>query len=243
MLLTLSLMNSMSKFISIHILLLTLLSIVLSVQANGQNEEWMEKYNFVYLSDYLDQTIFDVRYASSDNFMGRPVEGYPSTKLVMTKAAAIALQKVEEHLAKKGFGLKIFDTYRPQRAVNNFMGWSKLASDTLTKQEYYPHQNKKNLFQLGYISSQSGHSRGSTIDLTLYHLSNGEEVDMGSSYDFFGTISHHDFPNLSTRQLQNRKLLKDAMYRFGFIAYAKEWWHYTLYNEPYPDAYFDFVVK
>ena len=208
----------------------------------AQDDDWMQEYDFVFLRDHLTQAIYDIRYASDNNFVGRPIDGYETAKLVMTQEAAEALMQVEQQLKKSGYGLKIFDTYRPQRAVNQFKAWATIPQDTLTKKDFYPHQDKSKLFQLGYISSRSGHSRGSTIDLTLYHLESKKEVDMGAPYDFFGEISHHDYQHLSNRQIENRKLLKRIMYRYGFIAYSKEWWHYTLHNEPYPNKYFDFIV-
>ncbi|MCL4118219.1 UNVERIFIED_CONTAM: hypothetical protein GTU68_063396 [Idotea baltica] len=202
----------------------------------------MEEYNFVYLDEILDFAKYEVRYNSDDNFIGQPIEGYNSNRLVLTREATLALKKVEEQLKTKGLCLKIFDTYRPQRAVNNFISWSKVQEDTLMKPSYYPEQKKNELFKLGYISTRSGHSRGSTIDLTIAYINTGEEVDMGGPYDFFGDISHHSYSDLHPEQLNNRLLLKNTMWNAGFRSYSKEWWHYTLNNEPYPKIYFDHVV-
>jgi len=184
-----------------------------------------------------------MRYFGSHNFTGRPIRGYEKPVAILTKRAAFALQQVENHLNKKGLGLKIFDAYRPQRAVDNFKSWSLKTDDTIAKREFYPHLDKKNLFKLGFIASKSGHSRGSTVDLTIIRLKDKKEIDMGGPFDFFGAVSHHQYANLTAQQKKNRKILKEAMAKFGFKAYDKEWWHYTLQNEPYRKTYFDFIVK
>lgn len=202
----------------------------------------INEYDFVYLDQYLTQAKYDVRYAGNNNFVGQPIDGYTSTRLVMTRQAAMALQQAEKELEKKGFGLKIFDTYRPQRAVEHFRRWARDPADTLMKQPFYPHLPKDQLFKLGYISTRSGHSRGSTIDCTLYHLATGEEVDMGGPYDYFSELSHHGYTEISSAQKSNRELLRITLSNHGFRSYSKEWWHYTLRGEPYPKTYFDFVV-
>lgn len=210
---------------------------------NGQEDnEWMKEKGFVFLDEILDNAIYEPRYHSNNNFVGQQVDGYHTDRLVLTKQAAKALKKAEITFANMGYGLKIFDTYRPQQAVNHFIRWSKDVNDTLTKAIFYPEQDKRNLFQLGYISTRSGHSRGSTIDLTLYHLDSGEDVDMGGPYDFFGEISHHIYDKISAHQKKHRYLLKSTLSECGFRAYSKEWWHYTLRNEPYPKTFFDHVV-
>ena len=214
----------------------------LSTTHGISQNEWMSTYDFVYLDEYLDHAHYEVRYHGTHNFVGDTITGYLSDRVVMTKAAAVALQKIEASLWNEGYCLKIFDTYRPQRAVDHFKNWSQDHSDTLTKKEFYPKQIKAQLFNLGYISSRSGHSRGSTIDLTLANKESGTEIDMGSPYDFFGSISHHTSTAVTQEQHSNRLLLKTAMNRYGFRSYSKEWWHYTLNGEPYKDRYFDFVV-
>ena len=198
---------------------------------------------FVSLSDQIPSISLEIRYYSSDNFVGTRVDGYLQPKALLTKEAALALQKVQLALEKEGLGLKVFDAYRPQKGVNHFIRWAKLPADTLTKQKYYPTVDKKDVFRLGYVASRSGHSRGSTLDLTLIKLETGEELDMGSIWDFFGEISSHGSGQITAQQLQNRQKLKLKMEKFGFRAYSKEWWHYTLRNEPYPDTYFDFDIK
>ena len=203
---------------------------------------WMDSLGFVFLDEVLTHAVYDVRYASDHNFVGQNIEGYYIDRIVITEPAAQALKSIEERLYKLGYGLKVFDAYRPQTAVNHFIDWAKDPTDTLTKQEFYPDQDKKYLFQLGYISTRSGHSRGSTIDLTLYHLKDQKEVDMGSPYDFFGEISHYDYTKITKAQLKNRFLLKTIMSDGGFRSYSKEWWHYTLRGEPYPKTFFDCIV-
>ena len=200
---------------------------------------------FTYLENQITNLKVELRYATTDNFMGRIVQGYrPNQKVIGTFALAKALKKVQKQLATQNLELKIFDAYRPQRAVNDFIEWSKYPQDTLTKQKYYPKLFKNRLFKLGFISERSGHSRGSTVDLTLVFksgLKKGKALDMGSSWDFFGTISHYDYKNITSSQKENRKLLREVMISAGFVPYEKEWWHFTLQKEPFPDTYFDFV--
>lgn len=198
---------------------------------------------FVYLDEVIPDIVLEVRYAGENNFLGTTVTGYRGEKVILTSQAARALKKVQQELKTKGFCLKVFDGYRPQRAVNHFISWAKISGDTIKKQEFYPDVNKKDLFNLGYISSRSGHSRGSTVDLTIIDANSGEELDMGGAYDFFGELSHHDFKNISDDQKNNRLLLKNIMMKHGFRPYTQEWWHYTFQPEPFPDTYFDFVVE
>lgn len=199
--------------------------------------------DFVYVKDIIPKISLEMRYFGNHNFTGRPIRGYEKPVAILTKRAALALQQVESHLNKKGLGLKIFDAYRPQRAVDNFKSWSLKTDDTIAKREFYPLLDKKNLFNLGFIASKSGHSRGSTVDLTLISLKDQKEIDMGGPFDFFGAVSHHQYASLTAQQKENRKILKEAMAKFGFKAYDKEWWHYTLQDEPYRKTYFDFIVK
>ena len=203
----------------------------------------MDEIGFVYLDDHLTKAKYDVRYAGTNNFVGRPVEGYHVKRLVGTHQMVSALGCVEQSLEALGWGLKVFDTYRPQRAVSDFAQWALIPHDTLTKSIFYPDQHKEELFDLGYIARRSGHSRGSTVDLTMYSLSDGSDIDMGGPYDFFGKISHLDYEDLSVEQIRNRTILRIQMETCGFRPYIKEWWHYTLRDEPYPDQYFDFIVR
>ncbi|MCM8570655.1 M15 family metallopeptidase [Gramella jeungdoensis] len=198
---------------------------------------------FVYIDAEIPGVVYEIRYAGSNNFIGKPVKGYKREQAILSEPAAKALAKVQKELISKDYMLKIFDAYRPQTAVNHFIEWAREPGDTLNKQQFYPDVSKKNLFELGYIASRSGHSRGSTVDLTIIHAETCEEVDMGSTYDFFGEISHHNSIKITEEQKRNRELLKNIMSKYGFRAYPEEWWHYTYRMEPYPDTYFDFPVE
>ncbi|MBV6647555.1 MAG: M15 family metallopeptidase [Cyclobacteriaceae bacterium] len=197
---------------------------------------------FVYVDDVIPDIAIELRYYSNNNFVGDTIDGYLNERLIISQAAATALLKVQKDLKEIGLKLKIFDGYRPQKAVNHFVRWAQNLPDTSMKSRFYPNVDKSNLFKLGYIASKSGHTRGSTLDLTIIDQKTGVELDMGGPFDFFGPISHHSYQNLSPIQLSNRKLLKSTMLRYGFRSYSKEWWHYTLNNEPFPDRYFDFDV-
>lgn len=198
---------------------------------------------FVYVKEKIPDVVLEMRYAGNNNFMGKPISGYNKPMAILSKPAAEALYLVQQELKNEGFCLKIFDAYRPQQAVDEFITWARDPGDTLMKQEYYPDVDKRNLFNYGYISTRSGHSRGSTIDITLIDANTGKEVDMGGSYDFFGEISHHNSPEITAEQKQNRELLKKVMAKHGFYPYMQEWWHYTFRPEPYPDTYFNFAVE
>ncbi|WP_439131658.1 M15 family metallopeptidase [Polaribacter sp.] len=198
---------------------------------------------FVYL-DKVDASIQkELRYLSTNNFIGKPIDGYVNDCIILTKPTAKALQKIQAILKKEGLGLKIFDAYRPQQAVNHFVKWAKFLNDTLMKKQYYPKVAKSKLFTLGYIASKSGHTRGSTVDLTLVDLKTNKELDMGSPYDFFGVRSHPFYRKISEKQKENRMLLRRMMLKNGFKPYDNEWWHFTLKDEPYPKTYFNFPVK
>ncbi|WP_178022565.1 M15 family metallopeptidase [uncultured Paenibacillus sp.] len=198
---------------------------------------------FVYLDEVLPDAVYDLRYYTGDNFIGERIDGYNGPFAILTLRAARALKKVNDDLDAQGYRLKIIDAYRPQKAVDHFARWSKDPQDTEMKKRFYPGVDKKNLFKQGYLSSKSGHSRGSTVDLTLVYKKTGEEVDMGSRVDFLGPISAHGAKGLTKAQRTARYLLKTAMVKQGFQPYSKEWWHYTLKNEPYPSTYFDFDVE
>jgi zinc D-Ala-D-Ala dipeptidase len=190
----------------------------------------------------------DMRYADTHNFVGAKITGYEKPVCLLTKEAAAALAKAQIALASSGVGLKVFDCYRPARAVAHFARWSRDLKDTKTKGEFYPDVDKSDLFRDGYISYRSGHSRGSTVDLTLVDILPGpdgklRERDMGTAFDFFSPFSAPSDKRVSEEARSNRRLLADAMKKAGFIPYGKEWWHFTLANEPFPRTYFDFVVK
>lgn len=198
---------------------------------------------FVALRSVIPNLVVELRYFSSNNFMGRPVEGYRANTVFMTEPAARALQAVQEDLASAGLALKVFDAYRPQRAVDNFVRWAADSNDLLMKQQYYPSLNKNELFPGGYIAERSGHSRGSTVDLTLVRLADSQEIDMGSPYDFFDPVSWPSDTTITAQQQSNRMTLREAMLKHGFRPLDTEWWHFTLEGEPYPDVYFDFPVE
>lgn len=198
---------------------------------------------FVYLSDVAPSIKQEVRYAGSDNFIGKPIDGYHVEAIILSEQAAMALLQVQAELHKANLSLKVYDAYRPQSAVDHFVRWARVESDTLMKTQFYPAIPKSQLFKLGFIASRSGHTRGSTVDLTLVDLTTGVECDMGGPYDYFGQLSHHDYENLSVEQRSNRAFLRSTLSKYGFRAYAQEWWHYTLRGEPYPDTYFNFEVR
>jgi len=197
---------------------------------------------FVYLSDINSSIIVDLKYYSSNNFTGKFVEGYNSNKAILTKEAAVALSNVQDDLNKIGYSLILYDAYRPQSAVDFFVKWSLNINDTIYKNTYYPNIKKSELFKLGYIAYKSGHSRGSTVDVSLVEIESKKEIDMGTIFDYFGVESHTFFNNLSKKQKLNRLLLYEAMSNNGFKNYSKEWWHFTLENEPF-QKYFDFPIK
>lgn len=192
----------------------------------------------------IDTTMrVELRYFTTNNFVGTKIRGYKANKAYLTKRAAKALHMAHRRAWKMGLGILIYDAYRPQQAVDHFVEWSKHASDTIKKADFYPMMRKSILFREGFIAAKSGHSRGSTVDLTLYRLETGEVLDMGSPYDLFSEISFHNTPLINSEQWTNRNLLRTLMRNAGFRPYTKEWWHYTLNNEPFPDQYFDFVVE
>ena len=196
--------------------------------------------DFVEVADVVPGVILDIRYYSADNFIGERIDGYDEPVALLTKEAALALKNADEEIKKRGLCFKIYDAYRPQMAVDHFVRWAQDLGDVRMKESYYPDVSKQELFPLGFIAEHSGHSRGSTIDLTLHNIAGEKDLDMGGTFDFFGDISHSDYTNLSPEQLNNRRYLKEVMVRNGFTPLREEWWHYTLKDEPYPDIYFSF---
>ena len=197
---------------------------------------------FVYLNDTDDSIIVDLKYYSTENFTGQFVEGYLSNTAILTKESALALSNAQDDFNKLGYSLILYDAYRPQRSVDFFVQWSKNPYDTINKRIYYPDTKKSELFELGYIASKSGHSRGSTVDVSLIEISTNKVLDMGTIFDYFGIESHTFFNDISEKQKSNRLILYEIMSNNGFKNYSKEWWHFTLKNEPY-QKYFDFLVK
>ncbi|WP_046759130.1 M15 family metallopeptidase [Kordia jejudonensis] len=198
---------------------------------------------FVYVEDEIPTITLEMRYFGTNNFVGAKVDGYEAEKCILSKKATRALQNVQDQLCEMGLGIKIYDAYRPQRAVNHFRRWARILKDTLTKQQFYPDVAKKDLFRLGYIATQSRHSSGSTVDVTIINLKTNKELDMGSSYDFFGKISWVHYTELTATQLENRHLLQRVMLYNGFRNYPQEWWHFTLRGEPFKNQYFDFPIQ
>ncbi|MDB4064358.1 M15 family metallopeptidase [Flavobacteriaceae bacterium] len=198
---------------------------------------------FSYVSE-IDVTIKkELRYGTSNNFIGKPIDGYLKDSLIISTPAAKALKEIQTKLMLSGLSLKIFDAYRPQQAVDHFVRWAKVMNDTLMKKLYYPDVQKSKLFTLGFIASKSGHTRGSTVDLSIVDVKTNKEVDMGSSYDFFGEKSHPFYKKITEAQMKNRMLLRTIMIKNGFIPYDNEWWHFTLKDEPYPTTYFNFLIE
>ncbi len=198
---------------------------------------------FVYLDKVIPNIVLEMRYASKNNFTGRVIDGYAAPKCILTKQAAEALKNVQEELNRYSMSLKIYDAYRPQRSVDDFIRWWKDTGDIRMKNEYYPDESKDQLFRKGYISLKSPHTRGSTVDLTIVILPQKQELSMGSNFDLFGEMSNTEYKNINPFQKVNRLFLKLVMEKHGFLNYDLEWWHYTLKNEPFPDTYFNFPVK
>ncbi|MBQ9009408.1 MAG: M15 family metallopeptidase [Clostridia bacterium] len=197
---------------------------------------------FADLAQVIPDILLDIRYYSAYNFIGTRIDGYERPAALMTVEAAEALRRVNEKIRVEGYGFRVFDAYRPQMAVDHFVRWAKDLADTRMKAIFYPDVEKSSLFEVGFIAEHSGHTRGSTVDLTLYDRRTGENVDMGGSFDYFGQISHFDAPGLTGEQRKNRNSLREWMMEGGFNPYEEEWWHFTLANEPYPDTYFTFPV-
>jgi zinc D-Ala-D-Ala dipeptidase len=198
---------------------------------------------FVDAATIVPGLILDMRYAGAHNFVGRPIDGYERPRCLLSQAAAAALAAVARDLAAHGLVVKAFDCYRPTRAVANFVRWARDFNDSAGKAEFYPQVDKRRLFRDGYISPLSGHSRGSTVDLTLARADDGRELDMGTPFDFFGPKSWPADRSISAEAQANRVLLAGAMRRGGFRPYEREWWHFTLRHEPFAATYFDFPVR
>ncbi len=219
------------------------------------------------LHEVAPTVLYDIRYSTKHNFMGTRVDGYPQSLCLLSGEAATRLAKVQQDVLEQGYSLKVYDCYRPQRAVDHFVQWAGDEDDQTMKREFYPRVDKSTLFEDGYIAEQSGHSRASTVDLTLVELPAERQrrwtpadglqpcygprsqrfedtsIDMGTGYDCFDTRSHTADPRSTPEQRANRQRLVDAMAACGFSNYENEWWHFTLEDEPYPDTYFDFVVS
>ena len=217
--------------------------------------------DFVVITEVVPDVLLEIRYHSTYNFIGSRVDGYLEPTALLTRQAADSLRAVSDELKEQGYRLKIYDAYRPQMAVDHFVRWGADLADTLMKTYFYPDLIKDVLFDRGYIARRSSHSRGSTVDLTLFDMNTEKEADMGGTFDWFGPESHPDFGGnpetgqytgkcnspqgrtITPEQFENRMILRRAMMRHGFKPYDEEWWHFTLKNEPYPDTYFTFPVQ
>jgi len=222
--------------------------------------------DFVYLKDVVPSILQDIRYAGYHNFVGRPIQGYHAKECILTRQAARALKKVQAALLKSNLSLKVYDCYRPQSASNDFVAWSKKPDNTKMKGEFYPRLLKNRLFPLGYIARKSGHTRGSTVDLSIVPIPTPQEaeyvpgqtlrtcfspylqryrdnnIDMGTGYDCLDSLAQPFNPRVGIIAHDNRLLLRHIMQKYGFTPYTKEWWHFTLKNEPYKYTYFHFPI-
>jgi zinc D-Ala-D-Ala dipeptidase len=200
------------------------------------------KDDFVFVDEFVAGIRWDAKYATWDNFTGKPVDGYVANRIVGTRDLCTALEEAREIAASLGFGLLLWDGYRPQCAVDCFLHWAKQPEDGRTKQKHYPNIDKTEMVEKGYVFAKSAHSRGSAIDLTLYELATGTLVPMGGDFDLMDAVSHHGAIGVPQVEARNRQTLCSIMEACGFVAYECEWWHYTLKNEPYPDSYFNFPI-
>src|SRR4051794_22562841 len=198
--------------------------------------------DFVFVDELVSGIRWDSKYATWDNFTGKPVDGYLANRIVGTRALCTALAEAQSRAEFLGFGLVLWDGYRPQRGVTCFVRWSQLPEDGRTKERHYPNIDRAAMFEQGYVAVRSGHSRGSTVDLTLYHVATGELVAMGGDHDLMDPVSHHGATGIAPAEARNRQFLCSIMEASGFRRYDCEWWHYSLNDEPYPDTYFDFPI-
>lgn len=198
--------------------------------------------DFVFVDEFVPGIRWDAKYATWDNFTGKPVNGYTVNRIVGTRALCAALAEAREKAASLGFGLLLWDGYRPQSAVDFFLRWSKQPEDGRTKLKHYPNIDKADIVEKGYVLAKSGHSRGSSIDLTLYHIATSTLVPMGGDFDLMDTVSHHRARGITKIEARNRQFLCSIMEACGFGSYDCEWWHYTLKHEPYPNTYFNFPI-
>lgn len=238
------------------LLLATPLHADTSSSANPQAVTEARHPGFVDLTQAIPDIALDIRYYTSFNFVGKPVDGYKQPKCLLSKEAAKALKPVQETLLKQNLALKIYDCYRPQQAVDHFVHWAKDLNDTKLKSVFYPNVDKKNLFKEGYIATRSGHSRGSTVDLTIIPYPappqtpyvpgmafKDNSIDMGTGFDYFDPLSHTANPQIKGQAHENRLMLKHLMEKHGFKSIKAEWWHFTLKNEPFRNQYFNFPVE
>ncbi len=236
------------------LLAVTLLAACSSARQTAVKAPEADSSQFVNIMDVVPDAILEIRYYGTYNFVGDRIDGYLQPTALLTKRAADSLKAVSDDVIKMGYRLKIYDAYRPQMAVDHFVRWAANVSDTRMKKYFYPNLDKSVLFEQEYIMEKSGHTRGSTVDLTLFDMNTEKELDMGGTFDWFGHESHPDFGgdpekmeysgkgNITAEQFRNRMILRAAMLRHGFKPLDSEWWHFTLKDEPFPDTYFTFPV-
>lgn len=248
----------------ISLLMIVAAALMLSCKNQGNTRIEEDSSRFVNITDVVPDVILEIRYYGTYNFVGARIDGYLQPVALLTKEAADSLRAVSDDVISQGYRLKIYDAYRPQMGVDHFVRWSKDPTDTCTKAYFYPMLDKPVLFEQDYVMSKSGHTRGSTVDLTLFDMATEKELDMGGTFDWFGEESHPDYCGdaqtgeykglseeqkvkgmkaISEEQFRHRMILRQAMLRHGFKALDSEWWHFTLKDEPYPDTYFEFPVK
>ena len=238
-----------------------LLALLLMMACRSRTEQTTATTNtddssqFVMLTDAVPDAILEIRYYGTYNFVGQRIDGYEQPTALLTRQAADSLRAVSDDVVRLGYRLKIYDAYRPQKAVDHFVRWAAAVDDTLMKRYFYPNLDKSVLFEQDYIAEKSGHTRGSTVDVTLFDMTTEKELDMGGTFDWFGHESHPDFggnpetgvytphDSITAEQFAHRMILRNAMQRHGFKALDSEWWHFTLKNEPFPDTYFTFPVR
>lgn len=217
-------------------------AVLLAACVHETRTDPLDRSGYVDAARIVPGLAVDMRYAGENNFIGRRIEGYVASTCLLTREAAEALRQVQTKMNAEGLRLKVFDCYRPQRAVADFVAWAKDLGDQKRKAQHYPNVDKSKLFELGYIAERSGHSRGSTVDLTIVDARTGAELDMGSAYDLFDPVSWPSDTSVPAIAQRNRARLQEAMKEAGFRPLKEEWWHFTLEGEPYPDTYFDFPV-
>ena len=225
---------------------LIILGLALSFATSAYAESKKLHKGFVYAEQVVPGIKMEIRYFTSNNFTGRRVDGYLAPRCILTIQAAGTLKKVQNELEPFGLGLKVYDCYRPQRAVDDFIRWANDLADTKTKSQFYPNVDKKNLFKENYIAARSSHTRGSTVDLTIVSVAgeaSGQDIDMGTGFDMFSPKSWPTNLQITGDQRAHRMLLRSLMTKYGFLPYRQEWWHFTLKNEPFPHTYFNFPVQ
>ena len=228
-----------------YVQIITIIQIIFFLKipkTTSKNVSENDASGFIDITELIPEILLDIRYYSNFNFVGERIPGYKEPIALMTKEAGNALKKVSEYLREKGYLIKIFDAYRPQKAVDYFVSWAK-NNDTKMKKYFYPNISKNEIVPKGYVASKSDHAKGSTIDLTLFNMNESKDIDMGGTFDFFGEISHPDYINITNQQKKNREFLIDSMRKFGFEVISTEWWHFYLKNQPFNNTFFNFDVS